>query len=76
MRIRAQRFGGLQICRGHFAIDSDGGGAGEFVVQGDVQMAAAHAFAHHLADARLERLKTFRHAQMQIEETVIHAAHG
>ena len=39
-------------------------------------MAAAHAVANDLADARLERLETLRHAQMQIEKAVIHAAHG
>ena len=50
--------------------------AGEFVIQRHVQMSAPDTFAHKLANARLERLETLRHAQMQIEKAVIHRANG
>ncbi len=67
---------GLQIRCGYFAIHAHSRRARQFVVQRNIQMAAPHAFAHDLADARLDRLETFRHAQMEIEKAVIHAAHG
>ena len=66
----------MQVCGRDFLIDAHGRRAREFVVQGDVQMAAAHAVANDLADARLERLEAVRHAQVQIEKAVIDAAHG
>jgi hypothetical protein len=39
-----------------------------------VQMAAPDAFTDNLANTRFEWFETFGHAQMQVEETVIHAA--
>jgi hypothetical protein len=45
-------------------------------MQSEIEMAAAYALAQNLADARLERLKAFRNAQMQIQEAMIHGADG
>jgi hypothetical protein len=39
-------------------------------------MAAPHSFADDLPNPRLDWLEPFRHSQMQIQETMIHAAHG
>ena len=69
-------FDGFEVCRGDFLIDPHGRRAREFVVKRDIEMAAADAFANNLAHARFERLEALRHAQVQIQEAVIHAAQG
>ena len=72
----AQILDGAQIGCRDFVVHGDGCRPGELVAQRDVEMAAPHAVANDLADARLERLEALGHAQMQIEEAMIHAAHG
>ena len=74
--LRPQIRDGSQIGRRDLLIDGDGGRAREFIAQRDVEMAAPDALADDLPDARLERLEALGHAQMQIEKTVIDAAHG
>ena len=69
-----QRVDGFEVCRGNFLIDPHGRRAREFVANREIEMAAADAFANDLADARLDRLEALRHAQVQIEEAMIHAA--
>jgi hypothetical protein len=39
-------------------------------------MATTHAFAHELANTRLEWLESFGNAQVQVEEPMIHGANG
>ena len=75
-KIASQLIHGLQIRRGNFAIHSHRRRPRQFVMQRNIQMAAPHSFAHDLPNARLDRLEALRHAQMQIEKTMIHAAHG
>jgi hypothetical protein len=72
----AERIDGFEICRSNIVIHADGCGTREFVMQCEIEMAAANAFAKDLADARLERLESFRDAQMQIEEAMIHGTDG
>ncbi len=72
----AERIDGLEVCGGDIVIHADRGGPSKFIVQSEIQMAAAYTFAEDLADARLERLESFRDAQMQIEEAMIHGANG
>jgi hypothetical protein len=72
----AERIDSFQVCGGDIVIHADCCGASEFIVQREIEMAAADAFAENLADARFERLETFRDAQMQIQEAMIHGADG
>ena len=72
----AQCVCGLQICSGDFFVYAHGGFAGGLVVHSEIQVPAAHGLPHGLADARLDRLEAFRHANVQIEEAVIHGANG
>ena len=65
---------GFEIGRSDFLIDAHGRRAREFVANREIEMAAADAFADDLAHARLDRLEALRHAQVQIEEAMIHAA--
>ena len=71
-----QRIDGFQVRGCDIVIHTNGSGTCEFVMQSEIEMAAAHAFAENLADARLERLEAFGNAQMQIQEAMIHGADG
>ena len=70
-----QRVDRLQICRRYFAVHAHRRGARQVIVQRDIEMPAPHSLAHDLADARLDGLEALGHAQVQVEEAVIHAAH-
>src|SRR5580704_15575249 len=71
----AERVDGFEIRGSDIVIYADCGGAREFVVQSEIEMTAANAFAEDLTDARFERFETFGNAEMQIQEAMIHGAY-
>jgi hypothetical protein len=72
----AERIDGFEVGGSDIVIHADGGRAREFVMESEIEMTAANAFAEYLADAWFERFEAFGNAQMQIQEAMIYGAYG
>ena len=74
VKLLSKRPGGFEVGRCDLAVHPHGLRAGKFVINRDVEMATTDSLANDLADVRFDRLETVRHAEMQIEETMVDAA--
>ena len=70
----AQPLHGLHVGLDQVVIDFHCAGPARLVVNVHVHMAAPQPVSNRLPDARFEHFKPIRHAQVQIQEPVVHAA--
>ncbi len=63
-----------QISRGKIAVHAKRAGGGNIEMQSQLHVSAQNAFAHHAAKQRLQRFKTQRQMQPQVQKTMVHAA--